>query len=471
MQIQRSYGVAAFAALCLSACGGDGGSSGGSGGGPVTPGPVTPGPNPTPINPTPINPTPATTRYQAEASGPMIARLDFVRTGAALGSTPSFNVNTNRAGVFVVGQTDGLPGSGSSGLNIGNGEPVNDVIARGFDVASTLFVRGGAPTGGTVVSPVGDLLRLGVDQARVKTALGLDTGPFRLVTDRDLRSFSAANGFASPADRSDAAALAAANIRLIVLADALAIFRAGAGATVPAPLHLASTDFEAIATFVRTNPSARLFQGGTADLLRANRSGTAEWREEAIVAFAQLIDRYAAAIGTEADQEATRARWMLGIRGALVPRLLDLRRDNSAAAVTAANAVTAVDFQLATVAFVGGRPTIGATAFLVPQPDFVVAAQGARIELARSLGAAPGDLSYGENDLGFTTAGPERVGFDLISVSVPSANTGAVQASAIGGQTIQVQLAPGFRGTTWFDYRIRGQNGEEADGRVFVTTR
>lgn len=232
------------------------------------------------------------------------------------------------------------------------------------------------------------------------------------------------------------------------------------------------TDQRVLVTYLAANPDAQFFDGGTEALLRAARpSGTAGpvMRDDVFAAYAHLIDQYALAVGTVLDTEELRARYMLGIRGWLAPRLLELRNQNTAEAAASALAIRVPTIVAETAVFASARPTAPSGGTFFPSADFVQIAPGGTAQVV-ALSNDTRVPSLLTNDL-VIVFGDTWPPAQLISVSVPPANASAVTAVLNSDQSTSITVAAGFTGVTWFDYRVRGGTGAEETGRVFAIVR
>ena len=113
-------------------------------------------------------------------------------------------------------------------------------------------------------------------------------------------------------------------------------------------------------------------------------------------------------------------------------------------------------------------PTSG---FLFPGPEFVVGTSGTPI----NIGAGPNGVlpTVLGNDLyarSYDLGGPETMHTAVVSVAVPAAKAGEITAS-LSGEVITVNAVGGFRGTTYFDYRVHHTSGEDGTARVYVLFR
>ena len=324
------------------------------------------------------------------------------------------------------------------------------------------------------MSIVNDLLARTGDQVRVKRALRLDTGPLRFLTDRDCLTFSATSALASTdsAVRADVSRLASANIRLLELIVAGGISPGDWRQLQIIPVSIPfSDDLTQIAAFITANASAQFFEGTTEPLPRSLRVDAPRpaVRDDVTAAFAYLIDRSALATGVNVEDRATRGRYMLGIRGWLVPRLLELRAANTAEAAVRALAIRVPAIIEETAVFAGARPPFHEKGAVIPSTDFNQLTPGSTIRVAALTtdSRIPSFLTK-EFVIGFAATRPAA---QLLLTTVPGANIGVTTAVINADQSTNITAAAGFRGTVWFDYRVHGGNGEEATGRVFVFVR
>jgi hypothetical protein len=382
---------------------------------------------------------------------------------------------TNRVGIYTPGQRDGIALGGAGGLVIDRTRPLYSISGGGYDRDSSEYLLIGAPIGATTVSVVNDLLSRVGDQTRVKRALALDAGPLRFLTDRDLLTFSATAALASAdsAIKADGGRLTNANIRLLALMLAGNVYAGDLRSQQIIPVSIPfGSDLGFITAYLANNPNARFFDGGTEALLRSLRPASTPgpvMRDDVSAAFAHLVDQYALAAGIVLDDPSTRARYMLGLRGWLVPRLLELRTANSAEAAARALAIRVPTITAETAVFADARPNFPDSGAFLPAADFIQLTPGSsmRVVALTNDSRVPSLLT---NDLiiGFVETRPPA---QILQVSVPAANAGAVSAVLNADQTTDISVTPGFSGITWFDYRARGGNGQEANGRVFVLVR
>jgi hypothetical protein len=461
----RIHWLAGVVALLSSACGGGGGDA------PAAATPSTPAPAPAPA-PTPVSPPLPPQNFVFETGGRSIGRLDFFPSDQIQNPVDQRQEWTNRSGVFTVGAGDGI---GVCCLVAGNGasfnlaSPIYGIRAGGFDLESGEYVFARAGPGSTTVSPIGELVQRVGDQIQVKRALGLDSGAFAFLTDRDLRSFSTGEGLASTdaAVRSDGARLAAANIRLLALVAATDYYRRTLVQVETANALALLGDQDLVASYIRTNPGVPVYFDGLERYFLAvpRIQGATPLRLDVIAAYASLVEQYAVAAGAVPLQGEVRAQYLLGIRGWLIPRLVQLLLRNDAAAAAAVAAIRAPTIQAETAIFRDPRLPVNAAARLFPGADMIVVNGGSRT-LPPVGDSFPAALTA--NDLQFTSASIVRPTSTVLAVTVPAANQADIGATLNADQSVTITTAPGFRGISWFAYRVRAQNGEEGEGRGYV---
>ena len=113
-----------------------------------------------------------------------------------------------------------------------------------------------------------------------------------------------------------------------------------------------------------------------------------------------------------------------------------------------------------------------ASGLFFPAPNFFVAASGTPLAIRARWNGMPSIL---DNDL-YANGPTGAMGLfsdpasQVLSLTVPPANAGQITA-ALSADTITANAVAGFRGTTFFDYRVRHPSGEEGTARVYVLFR
>lgn len=446
-------GSALAMALALMGCS-SGGSSSGSGGTSGT----APAPTPTP--------TP-TTALRAFGAAREAASFYFYTDG---GRTQ--NANT----AFGYGTRDGIYRAAFNGhFQTGSFGPapvanlsVYPADALGVDQASSIFQRYKAPANARAITPLTTLIvAAGGDQAAVRQAFRLHAGgTYALAASTDLLQFDAIDAIESSDTQlqAEGARVLASNLRVEAVTAAVMHFPIPVAQFGNVFLH----DYDRLGAFIAAHPATSLFDNATTSALLESLVTPGQFRPDVISGAAHLIDAYCATIGVHVTSTAQAARFKLGLEGYLVPALQKLLTENSAAAASAALAVTNNDIMIATERYLETVP-FNATGFVFPGPDFLTLAPGATV----TLPADGNDLMFHyapiSNDVSATASGLFGRDQQMVSVTVPAANASQVTAVLHGDGTITVGVAAGFTGVTYFDYRIRNTAiGEEAVGRVYL---
>jgi hypothetical protein len=196
-----------------------------------------------------------------------------------------------------------------------------------------------------------------------------------------------------------------------------------------------------------------------------------KYRDDVISAAAHLVNAYAAAIGVQVADSEQAARFTLGIRGYLLDEIDLLLRANTAAAASAALAVTADQILNRTSRYREVLP-FPTTGFFFPAPDFFSLPAGGQISVLSSgsgNGAVTANDAYANGPTGST--GFFFANSQTLSISVPAANAAQVTAELRADNTILITPKAGFTGVTWFEYVVRHPGGEQGAARVYVTVR
>lgn len=416
---------------------------------------VTPSSTPT-SNPTGITIT-------AESATPLIGVLKYGET-TGIGTA---QWATDYTGRFPSLEPRVLPGGVVSVGFIPDYErALYRLSATGVDRGSRLLVSATAPAGATVVSPLTSLVDSAGSQTVVRSALQMNAGAYTLPVLTDLTNTSGV--------QTDSGPLAAANVRALMLSQAVYVVGRGAGALDYIPFNLASREAQ-IGAFIRANPTVLLYtEAGAAQLLRANGDRSVD--DAAYQAIAHLVAVYAEASQAVQADLGQGTRYMLGLQGFFLYWAAQVRTVPSASA-------TVQGFTAATVAAAVGTfadyPAFTATGTLFAGPDFDFLAPGAsgareRWDRSRNGSGQIRTPGYAENDF---TLNPDTLSFDtvytrggLVSVTVPPANAAQISATA-NGATIVYRALPGFVGVTYFDYTISDDRGQQATARFYIVVR
>lgn len=445
--------------MALASCG-----SGSTGD--VTPAPTpspSPSPTPTPVpTPTPTPSSPSGVTITSEATAPLIGSLQY---NEAEGSG-SARWATDFTGHFPSSNPRLVPGSViTAGFMPDYSRPVYKLASVGIDLNSRLLISATAPVGATTVSPLTSLIDKVGSQSAVRAALQLDTGSYSIPSGVDLTAKSGVD--------TGSGAISAANFRALLLSQGVYVVERGVGALDYTPFTFQNRE-ERIAEFIRANPSVSLLtQAGAEQLLRATADRNASLSSATYAAMAHLVTIYAdAAVAIQSDRSQG-TRYLLGLQSFFFYRMENLRLEKLTPAEV--QALTSLDIAAEVAAF-AEYPTFTATGTLFAGPDFDFLAPGAsgsrgRFDSARDGHGNRRTTGYAENDFTFNSS---TLSFDpiyrrggLVSVTVPQANANQVSAS-IQGTTIEYQALPGFTGTTYFDYVISDDLGQQATARFYI---
>lgn len=441
--------TAVLALLCAS-CGGGGGSGSTS--------PPAPAPTQTPT-PTPPSAAPIGRVFAASSVGLCSV---FLYTDAERRNDAGFG-SCSREGTFGSNVAMLRPPAITTGLA---SFTQHYVMVQGIESAGSTFVQYTGPLGSKIYSPLTSLIDGAGSQARVKQAFGLDGGIFFLATDPDLTVFDPAVALALNDEdtRHEGARVAAANLRAMATAAGIqAVFN---GTPDPyAHVSVGTTDYGFLGRWIGTD-SRFIFDNARMTAILVNNRTVSDGFRETLSAAAHIIDTYAAAMGVQVSDPAFIAQYVLGIRGYLQPELEALVRTNTPEAAAAAQSLTPETIRARIAVFMETVPA-NTSGFLFPGPDFFSTTSDT-ISIRAGAGGLP-DITV--NDLYFRTqmeGSGIGTGGQVISITVPASKTGQVAATLSAG-AITATAVGGFKGTTYFDYRVRIPAGEEATGRVYVT--
>jgi hypothetical protein len=432
---------------------------------------VSPAQTPTPISAPPTS-APAV-RYYAEGASAIVSRLDFFDTGlvpAETQYTGFASYYTNVSGEFYISQTDRIRAGAFVPQKILTSDaPVNAIAATGIDHITNMLYFEKAAKGSTVISPFTSLIYEVGDQDLVQYYLQMTAGQYSLLDKVDLPSFSRLV-YSTSGDTTKAALanhVSAAAIRLLVVEQAVNFFIRGSLATSAGSESILS-DPKPLAAYIRSKPAEKIFgQGGTAALLRmvASDYQRSTYRPAVLAAYANMIDKYAAAVGTSIGRNEQLGQFALGVRGYLLPALNTLLQDNSDAAAAAMDAVSVEDIQASTLPFqslpvTGNGPLFACTDFLLMPASGTLVISGDLMPTS--------SVSLTRNDLLFEDVGISQ-GFaqSIVSVSVPDRYRTALNVTLGPDKSVTVQKLGNFKGVAYFDYEeVISTN--KATGRAFV---
>lgn len=470
----------AAAAFALTGCGG--------GGGTTAPPVAAPSPAPSPAPAPAPAPTPtATATARVFAIAPATGRLDFNNSRDTNdGIVQGFNARDGRYFPGYANSIGNLVGQGAGGNAArDNSDRFKRAFVIDHQTATTISLS--APDYARMVSPLTALLwESGTDQTRLKIQLGLQqaglaSSVFRMMRDPDLANYDlVAEGESGDAERAaDAARMAGAALRILAMEAAFNAINGNVASpdTASEVLSLGfatGADAGQLSRCLRDLPTADLIFSRQAMLpilrcrlgpLRNASGATVTLRPAVEEAIAGLIGLYTVAIGVRPEEPRERGRWLLGIRGYLIPAVVHMAAANSDASLDEVSRLASPDIVQATQRYVdhyGYNPT----GLFMPAPDFITMAAGSSRTIQASL-ITGNDLQINGGASGLGGLGPSST---LLSISVPEANRSEVMVTR-SGDDIVITPAAGFRGVTWFDYLARGQLAEERMARVYIRVR
>jgi hypothetical protein len=420
------------------------------------------------------------------AIGPAVGRLDFFDSRNRDGFLAGFTARDGRYfpgyANAIIGRTSGDPAS----VRADNSSKFK--VASVIDHETASVITAVAPDYVRVVTPVTSMLwESGTDQTRLKLQLGLTqatvaSSSFRMGRDPDLATYDlVAEAESGDPDRAaDAARMAAANLRLLAVAGGF-----GALNHIIVPDQASETMSVGFGVGADSLPLSRCLRDGAADImffadallpilrchlaqmppLRNSSGAIVTLRPAVEEAIARLIGLYAVAIGVRPDDPRERGRWLLGIRGYLMPEVARIAADNNDASLAQVSQLATPDIALATQRYVD-HYRYNPTGLFMPAPDLITMPAGTTRIIKTSL-LTGNDLQFDGGSAGLGGLGPSST---LLSISVPAANQAEISVTR-SGDDITITPAAGFRGVTFFDYRARGEFAEELTARVYVRVR
>lgn len=422
----------------------------------------TPSPTPTPA-PAPTASIPTGMTISSEATSPVVGVLQYAEasgSGTAKWTTDVDGHFPSRTPIL------GTSSIISAGFAPDYNQAVYKLSTTGIDRASRLLISATAPAGATTVSPITSLIDRVGSQSAVRAALQLDSGSYAVPSSVNLLTTSGTSTASGP--------ILAANVRAVMLSQAIYVAQRGIGALDYTPFVFQNRESE-IATFIRSDATVQLFtEPGARELLKAYGDRTIS--ETTYAAMAHLIVIYADAATAIQSDPGQGTRYLLGLQSFFFDKMESLRTDSGSA--TAVQALSASDIATALAAF-ADYPSFIQTGTLFAGPDFAFLAPGAsgsrrRWDQSRDGSGQIRTTGYAENDF---TLNPSTLAFEsvytrgaLISVTVPAANAAKISAG-MQNSTITYHALPGFTGTTYFDYVISDDLGQQAAARFYVIVR
>lgn len=455
--------------LCAGLAGLLGSCGGGSGSPTPTPAP-SPTPSPTPSPPPIPTPTPTSPgRAFTAESGPCFVYLFSQQSRST--SDPKYSGQYCEPGGMFVATAPYRPEAFGT-LTVAD-VAQNYVVVEGVELAGYTRYRYTGPLGTKMFSPLSTLTEAAGSQAAVKRALGLDSGPFALSTDRDLLTFDAYRPLQVTSfdqeTRQDSARITAANLRIAAILASLQTVTAGQYDTYAQTLP----DYGLLGVVTARN-GALLSSEATISGMLTEAAGFGRYRADVLDAAAHLIVTFNSAASTDTSSLNAAATYTTSIQGFLQLELASLLQANSAGAAATVAAVTEQDIRNRTALFrsttLGGlvqNIPVNGKAYLYPSPDYF-ATTGSSVNIDVGVGAH----SILNNDL-YADGAPGSIGFQRAAIQpksfiVPPSNAMQITTSGAGG-TLTVQALSGFKGTSYVVYRVTHTSGEEAGGVIFVT--
>ncbi len=435
----------------LAGCGGDTGTGSSS---PVP----TPAPSPSPA-PT-ASPTPTATRFSVVAVGPVASSVYLDTSGDGIvGNLQDSMTPTTMDGEF--GQNVAVSAQPPISGQV-PAEPILRMEASGVDTTSGfVYINMAAPVGATVISPLSALIDAAGSEARVRAALGLDTGANALRAETRLLTFNPALslGSADAAVKRDAERLTTVNLQLLVMASLLKEFP-GDLEDSTAPLANSS---RILADYINAGSKVDLTDAATLKALISRGPGADP--VDRLDLRAGLLAKYMTAMPARIGNFADGRAWAYAFRFFVFP---EMRRLGSflpgGPTATAIAAISGDDIAASAAWF---RP------FEVPKINGLVAAPDYR-ELTSWLATPyaltmdrceqPGRLPSCNDWRPFVGLSPSQI------ETAVSANTAGVAVSLMG-TTLKLERVGAFTGLTHATYTARSADGASATGTMFVRVR
>ena len=350
--------------------------------------------------------------------------------------------------------------------------------AFGIDSGGTMFLAMRAPADATVISPITDLLVGTNSESKLETQLGINGSVFSLVADRDMKTFVATDALIStdPVIAADGERILAHHIRILAVAAAMEHMHGRGQNPTGVPFYrqdeLRTYLDGAGARFIFTNVEM------SALLRSVNLAGVFPlpvYSDKVISAAAHLVDAYCATIGIRIANRQQATRFMLGIRGYLIPELTRLLAANNDATADQVLAITNPQIVDATARYTEQLP-FNVNANLFPMPDFYTIAQGGTYLVPSFDVGSNGNGPFKDNDLHLNPNPTDANHFfpgtsQVTAVSIPVINAAQVSAVLNADKTVTIRALPGFTGITYFDYTVTHSRGDVEQGRVYVRVR
>lgn len=421
----------------LSACGGGSGSSGGT------------------VNTPPTGSTPSpggsATIFQASGAGPLVAQIYFDANGngAADAGEPTTSTDaTGAAGVSVAGlgpSQGGVPSGATMRLR-----------ALGADSSTGFLVSDlSAPRGATVISPVTTIIDLAGDQAAVRRAFGMLSGPNTIRETTDLLSFAAAQRLNDPdsATAQDAARITAVNFRIIALMQLLSRYQ---GDPVDVGSGAGPEGAQYISAVIRETGSADFSDAGF--VLRTLQKASFHYQPEQLEVAAEAFAKFMRSVPTSMSTPQEINGYHLAFRFFVLANIRSVYAAYPSPELARVRALTDADWRAAVARFADVlRPPVGSRVYALP--DYV--------ELRGAKVLSPATLL--RNDVSGFPYSVGASGKTITSITVDPRFFGQVHARLEAGN-IELYSSSSFNGYAYFDYTALS-GGTETSARVYLQVR
>ncbi|WP_460985865.1 hypothetical protein [Sphingobium sp. TomTYG75] len=426
------------------------GCGGGSGEESAPPAPSTPAPTPTP------------TTFSVVAVGPLLSTVLIDANGnGQFGDGSDGNTPTSMTGTFGTAVTVAKPSRISGTIPA---SPLYRMQALGVD--STMgfaFSRLRAPVGASVISPLSTVIDAHGNQATVRNALGLSTGPMALRSETNLLTFNPVEGRNSSSSMvsEDAARITTINMQILALG---VLTKDTNGDSIDASVSVQEVA-NYLAQIINENGDARLTEK-SAILAALNKSrNVVSSPPGRLEAAADLLQKYFSAMPERLSDDTSIEAWAYAYRFYVLPEIAILLAQWPNPATARISSITEVDIQTAVQTFASASVPamtdyVGITDYRELNPFSVVPYSY----------TAPNDCSSMRalfcNDYVLFSGMPSGV---ITSVINDNPSEIAVSLSAQG--VVTVSRVGSFIGLSSFTYTGRSPEGFASRGQVYVRVR
>jgi hypothetical protein len=471
--------VVSVLTLILAGCGG---SSAPGGGGSPAPAPA-PAPTPTPT-PTPT----VTTRvFGSSLAAALIDFTDGNFEAVGLFTALGFTARDGRYSPGFANAIAAYTGLGTSpGASLQNDYSLFYKQIRAVDHETGILIEYDSPANFIMATPVTSMLVVnGTSEAKVEQQLGITGGPLALTVNPNLSTYDAIQEIESgePARVADGERMLAANLRAMTL-------WVGLKATVEARAFLSPSNFNVLYSDNRAVPPGAPFNPTSAFCMRERPAEFVFERATLVAmiacytqspvngyvpptgvraeAIAHVISTYARAIPARLTTRAERARWLLGLRGYLVPLIGQIYNAPDDSVAQSALTITQSTVVNETSIY-ENHLRYNETGRFMPGPDFVTLRSGTAI----SYSIAPiVNNDYVLSNEKVNTRGIDLAATRIIRLESAPDNTNKARTVLVligpNGSEFTTTASPDFKGATYFDYFGRASNGEERLARVYI---